>query len=246
MIVRDIMTTQLVTIEPDDTVGSAISLFRQHRFHHLPVARCKQSLPAQRTNYTVRQSKYIFMGLLTTQDIDMAAALAQQEEAKNTSSRNWQEQFVVEIMQPPPVYVAPTTSVAAAARLLVEQGLNCLPVVESDQDEDGMQDVLMGLITRSDLLLALAHLLGADEPGTQMVIPLPTDGLTPLTRALQMADELHMHIHSVVMAPPDQHMFRSAYLRLGTIHPAPFLQSLEKEGIHYIAGHSFLEVQNHD
>ncbi|HEX6553930.1 MAG TPA: CBS domain-containing protein [Ktedonobacteraceae bacterium] len=32
MIVRDIMTTKLVTVEPDDTLGHAAQLLRQHQF----------------------------------------------------------------------------------------------------------------------------------------------------------------------------------------------------------------------
>lgn len=41
MIVRDMMTTQLVTVAPDDTLGHACNLLREHRFHHLPVVEKK-------------------------------------------------------------------------------------------------------------------------------------------------------------------------------------------------------------
>ncbi len=39
MIVRDIMTTKLVTVAPDDTLAHAANVLRQYQFHHLPVVR---------------------------------------------------------------------------------------------------------------------------------------------------------------------------------------------------------------
>ena len=42
MIVRDIMTTHLVTVTPGDTLAHAATLLRQHQFHHLPVVRRPQ------------------------------------------------------------------------------------------------------------------------------------------------------------------------------------------------------------
>jgi CBS domain-containing protein len=37
MIVREVMTTGLVLVTPDNTLGHAANLLRQHQFHHLPV-----------------------------------------------------------------------------------------------------------------------------------------------------------------------------------------------------------------
>lgn len=37
MVIGDIMSTQLITVEPDDTLGHTASLFRQHQVHQLPV-----------------------------------------------------------------------------------------------------------------------------------------------------------------------------------------------------------------
>ena len=39
MIVREVMTTRLITVAPDDTLSHAANLLRQHQFHHLPVVR---------------------------------------------------------------------------------------------------------------------------------------------------------------------------------------------------------------
>ena len=43
MIVGEVMTTKLVLVRPDETLGHAANLLRQHQFHHLPVARLPRS-----------------------------------------------------------------------------------------------------------------------------------------------------------------------------------------------------------
>lgn len=245
MIVRDMMVTQLVTVKSDDTLSHAAHLFRQHQFHHLPVIRNLPHIPTPRTVSANQQSPLIFEGLLTTEDIETAMALAEQEVSSNAPARPWQERQVTEIMHPLEVWVTPTTSLAAVAQLLVERGINCLPVIESGEIGAESQDILVGLLTRSDILLALARSLGAFEPGTQISIQLPAGHMAPLARALLAADELHIGISSILAAPREQHTPRSATLRLNTINPGPLLTRLKQEGIVYLSGDSFVEGEHH-
>ena len=242
MIVRDIMKTQLVTIKPDDTLSHAAHLFRQYQFHHLPVIR---AMPQQHTVSSDQRPRHIFQGLLTTEDVETAMTLAYPEVADNLSALPWQERRVAEIMHTPQVWVTPTTSVAAASQLLVERGINCLPVIEPEEVGTESQDLLVGLLTRSDILLALARSLGGFEPGTQINIQLPAGRMAPLARALLAADELHIAIGSVLAAPQELHTPRSASLRLNTINPGPLLTRLRQEGILYLAGDSLLGDKHH-
>jgi acetoin utilization protein AcuB len=187
----------------------------------------------------------IFQGLLTTQDIDMAVALAQQEETSNPSARSWQERRVAEIMQSSSVSLTPRTPVAAAAQLLVERGINCLPVIEPGQAESEAGDILVGLVTRSDILLALARALGGFEPGTQVTLQLPNGRMAPLAKALLAADELHIGVCSVLAAPLEQNTPHHVSLRLRTINPASFFMRLEREGVLYVAGDGLMEDKDH-
>src|SRR5205807_10574681 len=99
-------------------------------------------------------------GLLPSEDIDLVVALAKQRSSSEPLNRPWQEQPVAEVMHPATIRITPTTSVAAAAQLLVERGLNSLPVVEYEQveqrgeqaTEQDSRTILVGLLTRSDLL----------------------------------------------------------------------------------------------
>lgn len=239
MIVSEVMTTKLVTVGPDDTLSHAANLLRQYQFHHLPVVRASRSVEMPEPNHAARKT-LLLEGLLTSQDIELAAS--GRWSSSDLLRQPWQERRVVEVMHRAAIRVSPNTSVAAAAQILVERGLNCLPVVEYERSEQGpdkqksedeTQAVLVGLLTRSDLLMALARSLGAFEPGMQLIIPLPLGDLTPLARTLILAAELHIQIRSVMAAPLHAGIPLAATIRLGTIHPTPLLTRLQDEHIEY-------------
>lgn len=242
MIVSDVMTTRLVTVVPDDTLSHAANLLRQYQFHHLPVVR---TAPTFGSIYTEKSQHPVLEGLLTSQDIDMAAAVG--TSSSDILRQSWGERRVYEVMHRANIRVTPTTGVASAAQILVERGLNCLPVVEyerpepssgeqQEQDDTSPRPLLVGLLTRSDLLIALARSLGAYEPGMQLTIQLPMGDLTPLAKTLSLAAELHIQVRSVLAAPLEGKVPLNATVRLGTINPAPLLVRLQEEQIDYAYG----------
>lgn len=241
MIVRDIMSTQLTTVAPDDTLAHAVNLLRQHSFHHLPVVRTRHVADAQKAGKKKYKTLYLLEGMLTSQDIDLQAALARQEASSSTLQRPWLERHVVEVMHRALVRVQPTTSVSSAAQILVERNLNYLPVVTYEQVDGESKPVLEGLLTRSDLLLALSRAMGALEPGMQLTLMLPLGDIAPLARFLEIAAQMRVHIRSVLAAPAEGGVPTVALVRLGTINPAPLLMRLRQEGIDYSFGTSSTE-----
>jgi acetoin utilization protein AcuB len=252
MIVRDIMATKLVTVAPDDTLSHAANLLRQYQFHHLPVVRpahraAETGHVGQETHEEIEQKDLLLLeGLLTSQDIDLVVALARQGASSDALHRPWQERHVAEVMHRATIRVTPATNLAAAAQILVERGLNCLPVVEYELGEQReTQTVLVGLLTRSDLLMALARSMGAFEPGMQLIVPLPMGDVTPLAKTLLLAAELHMQVRSVMAAPLGGNIPLSATIRLGTINPAPLLVRLQEAHIQYSFADALLEDELH-
>src|SRR5258708_37407969 len=86
--------------------------------------------------------------------------------------RPWQEPRLAEVTQRPRLSVTPTTDVASAAKLLIERGINCLPVVAYEDASNAEQPLdheprtfLVGLLTRSDLLLAWPRPLARFDRG---------------------------------------------------------------------------------
>lgn len=246
MIVSEIMTTKLVIVGPDDSLSQAANLLRQHQFHHLPVARMPKnsyywfSGEVFDTQKHTRDTLPVLEGLITSEDIDIAVAISSEHSADDLS-RRWQERRVVEIMHPVPLCVSPTTNVAVAARIFVERGLNYLPVVEYADDGKSEQSgavqeprpVLVGLLTRSDLLMAISRALGTMEPGIDIRIALPAGNMTPLTHMLMIATELHIQVHSVIAVSLEAKVPHSATVHLGTIYPAPLLVRLRTANVQY-------------
>ncbi len=247
MIISEVMTTKLVTVTPGDTLSYAANLLRQHQFHHLPVVRGAAGQSAWMASRQERSTPPVLEGMLTANDIDVAA---ERNHAAEQLQRPWEEMRVAEVMQQSVLCVTPTTNVAAAAKLMVERGINYLPVVEyGDTREDAVNRVptehtgdetltyLVGLLTRSDLLLALARALGASEPGMELLIPLPTGDLASLASLLWLAKELHIVVQSVLVVPRRDEGHRAATVRLGTINPAPLFARLRAAGIAYETAH---------
>src|SRR6202043_214032 len=91
MIVREIMTTNMITVAPDDTLGHAAHLLRQYQFHHLPVVRQTKAAGAGATGQAEAKTPLLFEGLITSQDIDLAVALGKQRSSGDLLQRPWHE-----------------------------------------------------------------------------------------------------------------------------------------------------------
>src|SRR2546421_6720647 len=246
MIVREIMTTKMITVTADDTLSHAANLLRQFQIHHLPVVRHIHAPETEKIEEDMPKTLLILEGLLTSLDIDLVVALDKQRSSGDLLHRPWYGQRVAEVMHRASMRVTPTTSAGAAAQILVERGLNCLPVVEYEQVGGGpeAQTVLIGLLTRSDLLIALARAMGIFEPGMQLIIPLPLGDMTPLAQTLLLMAEMHVQVHSIIVAP-QKSAPRIATLRLGTINPSPLLVRLREANIAYTFADPLLEGDSH-
>ncbi len=238
MIVSEVMTTDLVTVTPEDTLSHAANLFRQHQFHHLPVVKATQRLKILNLS-SQKASLPLFEGLISSGDIELAASLGAENPQAN-AQHPWQERHVAEVMNRSIMRVTPTTSVDAAAQMMVNQGLNCLPVVEYEEtfnvkpgEKQEERIYLVGLLTRSDLLIELARTLGAYEPGMNLHIPLYSGDPTLLGHVLLLAADLHIKIVSIIVAPPKKNVPHTALVRIGTINPARLLVRLQQAGIAY-------------
>jgi len=131
MNVRDIMTTNVVSLERNDPVEKADLLRKERRVRHFPVLDAEGRL----------------VGVLSHRDFFRSALAA----ALGYGERGYQGVVktlpVKELMTENVVTVGPDATVADAARLMAEKKIGCLPVVDGD--------LLVGIVTESDLLRLL-------------------------------------------------------------------------------------------
>src|SRR5258708_34098682 len=116
MIVSEGMTTKLITVTTDDTLSHAANLLRQYKFHHLPVVRATGR--NEWSGYTGSGQNALpeFQGLLTSQDIDLAAAMGKWSSSE-VLHRPWQERLLAGGLEPARNRGTPTTKRATAAQM---------------------------------------------------------------------------------------------------------------------------------
>jgi CBS domain-containing protein/nucleotide-binding universal stress UspA family protein len=111
-----------VTITQSQSLAEAHALMTQHGVHQLPV---------------VEDGKLI--GILSERDLRPHVGYLERTKVDAAMTRA-------------PVTVSPAETVQQAARILIEQNINALPVVQGDR--------LLGIVSRTDLLRLLVNLLG--------------------------------------------------------------------------------------
>ena len=136
--VRDIMTSSPVSLQKDDKLSLAEEVMTGGRIRHLPI------LDGERV-----------VGVLSEADLFHSAFkvlhFRPDEQRKFVKSLK-----VEDVMSQHVVSVPADTSIRAAARLMMEKKLGCLPIVEGER--------LVGLVTKSDMLRCLAERKEEDLP----------------------------------------------------------------------------------
>jgi CBS domain-containing membrane protein len=135
MKVHELMSTELVTLTEEDTLHHAQRCMAQGRIRHLPV---------------LRGAKLV--GLVTHRDLLAASFSIFADVDRGEQRRVFASVPVVELMHRSVLTVSPDLPVADAARLLLENKLGCLPVVQENGD-------LVGMLTEADFLRLTVRLL---------------------------------------------------------------------------------------
>ena len=154
MIIERRMTRNPVTATPDMSIAEASSLMKQEKVHRLPVLDKDKRL----------------VGLITEKDILYASPSPASSLSIHEMAYLLSKLTVKKLMSKNVVTINKDTTVEEAARMMVDQDLSCLPVLEGDK--------LIGIVSKSDMFKILLELFGArhfgirvsfvveDKPGT--------------------------------------------------------------------------------
>jgi CBS domain-containing protein len=130
LVIGDVMTPAPAVLHVTHSIRAAQRMLAEKPFQHFPVIGDKR-----------------LVGIVS--DHDVATYLAKHP--------NTLDLEIGQVMTPDPITVSPETSLAEAARLLVDHGIHCLPVV-------GYNGILLGIVTDTDLLRVLISFLKGVEP----------------------------------------------------------------------------------
>jgi acetoin utilization protein AcuB len=149
MLIGRRMTPNPITVRPDVSIADALEQMRREKVRHLPVVDKNGRL----------------QGIVTRQDLLYASP------SSVTSLNVWEVTYLVsrikvsEVMTKKVITASEDMPVEEAARIMADHKVGCLPVVR-DQ-------IVVGIITESDLFRIFLELFGAREKGIRISVLAP-------------------------------------------------------------------------
>ena len=145
VLARDIMTTEVITVSPDDDVEKVARLLLEHQISGLPVIDGGGKLVGVISEGDLVGREKEFKGPSYTVFLGAVIYLERPQrfldELKRTIALK-----VSELMSSKKIYmVGPESTVEEVATIIVEKGINRVPVVDGEHK-------LLGIITRQDIL----------------------------------------------------------------------------------------------
>ncbi len=144
MIIERRMTRNPVTATPDMSVAEASALMKREKVHRLPVL----------------DKEHRLVGIISEKDLLYASPSPVSTLSIHEMAYLLSQLTVKKLMTHDVVTISKETTVEEAARLMVDQDLSSLPVIENNK--------LIGIVSKSDLFKILLELFGARHFGVRM------------------------------------------------------------------------------
>ena len=125
--VKDIMAAKVSTLGRNDTLDLADNVMTLDRIRHLPV---------------LEEGRVV--GVVSQRDLFRSALAVALGYGERAQKRLLKTLRVKEVMSEPAITISPEATIKEAARLLVDNKIGCLPVVEGS--------TLVGIVTETDSL----------------------------------------------------------------------------------------------
>ena len=205
MLVKNRMSTDPVSVAPEDSLATAARLTREHHVRHLPVVRGGE-----------------LVGIVSDRDI-RSAMPSPLEVADPTRAGVLERTPVEKIMTREVLTAGPLDSVEDAAKQLCRRRIGALPVVDA-------HGRLLGMITETDVLTAFAEVLSAGGPSSRLEVSL-ADRPGELARVLRiLGDDMRLNLTSLMVLPGGSGGRKTVIVHVATIDPREAIAALEQAG----------------
>lgn len=132
--VSDIMNKEVITLKPTDKLISADDLMNKNLLSHIPITDDKKRL----------------VGLLTKRDILLGTCSYLQKKGSCKKEKILEDCNIEDLMRGGLITISPSTSLKTAAKIMSENNIGSLPVIDDDE-------VLVGIVTSSDFVDLYGH-----------------------------------------------------------------------------------------
>ncbi len=177
MRIRDLMSTNVVTVSEDTSIHDAKKIMDAHKIRRLPVMR-KDKLVGLVT-------KHMLLGASPSPATSLSIHELQYLLAKMT---------VKDIMVKNPYTISPDMPAEEGLQVGQEMGYGAFPVVE-----DGR---LVGMVTESDIVRLMTRVLGVREKGKRIDIK-GSKNFGDMKRIMEILDEHKIILLSMMTLPPE-------------------------------------------
>ncbi len=127
MKVRDIMTTEVVTLKVDEKLSLASDIMTLARIRHLPIIEGDR-----------------LVGIISQRDLFKASLDSVMGYDYGEARNHLKTVTIKEVMNEEIVTIGPDTEIHEAGQLLIEKKIGCLPIIQGD--------ALLGMVTETDIL----------------------------------------------------------------------------------------------
>jgi acetoin utilization protein AcuB len=207
MFIDKSMTTNVVTVRPEDSILDAREKMTQYRVRHLPVV----------------EKDMILVGIVSDRDIRSAMPSTLLDgEAKEQEKDLISRYRIKDIMTKNPVTISPMGTIEDALLLMQRMRVGAFPVVDA-------QGRLKGIISIRDLMRAFIDVLGIEEPGTLLCI-LAEDKLGTTKRIVDAISEERIPFGSILVARHWEEGKRAVFPYLLTQNVSKVKKKLEELG----------------
>ncbi len=147
MIVKDYMTKHPVMIEPTRSIVEAQGIMAETRVRHLPVVETGKRLVGLITQETLRVPPTQLTSLNVWEITRFLSGLTVKD---------------VMVKGKDVITIGPDVTIEEAARVMVENKIGCLPVLE--------EGIVVGILTDIDMMAHLIEMLAAPEPSVRVTM----------------------------------------------------------------------------
>ncbi len=206
MLVKNVMTKNPITIAPENSITEAKALMTKKNIGKLPVVDKNNNL----------------VGILTKKDLAKAAPSDATTLDMFEIGYLLSKIKVEKVMTRNVVSVPDSEVVENAAKLMVDNGIGCVPVMSGE--------CLVGIITESDLFQLFTDMFGSREPGVRFIITLD-DTPGQLAKIVNEIVKLNGNLISLVTREMKEAGKRRLTVKVAGITEAQVKEILEKLNI---------------
>ena len=183
MLIQDQMTPNPIYGHPTMPLAEAQALMQEKNIRHLPILDDEK-----------------LVGLITRRALAQALPDDLNQFGPFVINYTLAKLQAHNIMVRDVITIDPDTTIEEAARVMADENIGCLPVLQDDDPSTGSGQRLVGIITESDLFNIMVNLLGARRPGVRMTILQP-DRAGEVARLTRAIDEKGGYISVFVTYP---------------------------------------------